>query len=56
MTTDTKKPDTKKPDTTLTVTEGNVAFDKDGKKCVAGEDITLTTDQAKALKDKKIVE
>lgn len=48
--------DTKKADTTLTVTEGNVAFDKDGKKCVAGDDITLTSEQARALKDKKIVE
>lgn len=48
--------DTKKPDTTLTVTKGNVAFDKDGKKCVAGDEIALTAEQAKVLKDKKIVE
>lgn len=48
--------DTKKPGTTLTVTKGNVAFDKDGKKCVAGDEITLAADQAKALKDQKIVE
>lgn len=48
--------DTKKHDTTLTVTEGNVAFDKDGKKRVAGDEIALTAEQAKALKDKKIVE
>ena len=48
--------DTKKPDTNLTVTEGNIAFDKDGKKCLAGDGIALTAEQAKALKDKKIVE
>ncbi|MGR4893348.1 hypothetical protein ACIPPQ_20175 [Sphingopyxis sp. LARHCG72] len=48
--------DTKKTDTTLTVTEGNVAFDKDGKKCLAGDEIALTAEQAKVLKDKKIVE
>lgn len=47
MTTDTKN---------LTVTEGNVAFDKDGNKRLAGDEIALTAEQAKALKDKKIVE
>ena len=52
MTTDTKKT----TDTTLTVTKGNVAFDKDGNKRVAGDEIALTAEQAKALKDKKIVE
>lgn len=47
MTTDTKK---------LTVTKGNVAFDKDGNKRLAGDEIALTAEQAKDLKDKKIVE
>lgn len=50
MTTETK--DTK----SFTVTEGNIAFDKDGRKCVAGDDIQLTAEQAATLKKAKIVE
>lgn len=38
------------------VTEGNIAFDKDGKKRIGGEDIDLTAEQAKALKDAGVIE
>ncbi|GAO78657.1 hypothetical protein [Sphingopyxis sp. C-1] len=38
------------------VTEGNIAFDKDGKKCLEGDEIELTAEQAKALKDAGVVE
>lgn len=41
---------------TFTVTEGNIAFDKDGQKRVAGEEIALTDAQAVTLKKAKIVE
>jgi hypothetical protein len=52
MTTGTKEADSK----TLTVTEGNIAFDKDGRKRLAGDDIQLTAAQAATLKKAKIVE
>lgn len=38
------------------VTEGNIAFDKDGKKRFEGDEIDLTAEQAKALKDAGIIE
>lgn len=41
---------------TFTVTEGNVAFDKDGKRRLAGDEIALTDAQAATLKKAKIVE
>jgi len=38
-----------------TVTEGNIAFDADGKK-VAGEKVTLSEKEAAPLKKAKVVE
>jgi hypothetical protein len=46
----------KEDEKALTVTEGNIAFDKDGKRRLAGDAIALTAEQAKELKAKKIVE
>lgn len=51
----TDTPDTKKK-AALVVTEGNIAFDKDGKRRLAGDDIDLTAEQAKDLKKAGIVE
>lgn len=39
----------------LHVTEGNIAFDKDGRKRLAGDEIELTAEQAKTLKEAGIV-
>lgn len=51
MTTNTK-PETKKE---FLVTDGNIAFDADGKK-LAGEVISLSAAEAKPLKDAGIIE
>ena len=56
MTTATDTPAAPKKSGGSTVTEGNIAFDKDGNKRVGGEDIDLTADQAKPLKKLGIIE
>lgn len=48
--------ESKEPAKALTVTEGNIVFDKDGVRRVGGENVDLTPEQAKPLRAAKIVE